>query len=357
MLTPRPDSPAVAALIEHPEGRRALVARNHPDFATAQAALDLVQQARVHRVRRPDRASRWAMLALEAAARVKGQMGARITALACVEDGNARRLLGEWELSEERFAAAHQALAGLEEGGELLELRIVEASLAIQREEWIRAWDLLQAATVQAERCGDRSAMYRATIKRGIACKERRHYEVAVDLFLAARELAGDERHVRRMECMHNILATYADAGWLEEGLALWGAMEPHYRALEDPHLETRGRWVWGRLLRSLHPGAAAPVLQRVRADLIAENHAWETAEALCDEATAWIAAGEPLRVLELVTVAQAAFGALGLEKRAARAAGLFRLAANLGTVRAICQVRELMRARRTTPPPRSGRT
>ena len=333
-------------LATHPQERRVIMIREGRRYRGIEAAAGLLAKARGHRVDRPDRASRWAALAWLAAEGLPGVEGARLRALAAAEDGNAQRLCGHWRSAESRFALAHSQLGtGMEP--ERLEVQLLEASLATQREQWIRVWTLLQSATETARRLGDSGALYRALSKRGIACTDTGHYVEAVRLFVEAVEVAED-RPALRLEALHNAVAVYAEAGWPRDGMERYQRIAPYYSTL-GPLWQGRAAWLRGRLEGQLgrHDESAASL--RAARETIAEHRRyWELAEILCDEAEAMISAGQVEGVAELAGVARQAFEAVGLGRRAARAAGLMRSAAAMGGFRAIATVRGLLRDRRT---------
>lgn len=312
------------------------------------AAESYLAQARRYRVERPDRASRWASYAWIAAEGLAGPDGQGLRALAAAEDANARRLLGDWPAAESKIRLAHSQLRpGMD--AQRLEVSLLEASLAIDREQWVRAWDRLQWSTDMARQRGDPEALYRAMSKRGIACTTVGRYSEAMTLFCTARQVAG-HRYDLRLEALHNLLGVYAAAGWPRDGLRFLEVIEPLY-ADAPAILVGRRWWLEGRLLcQAGQPLDGAARLRDAR-QVIAEHHRYaELAEVVCDEAEAWLQAGEPGETMELARVAEKAFAAVGLARQASRAAGLLRCAGVMAGGLAISAVRTLLRARRTAP-------
>lgn len=336
-------------LAVHPQPRRVMLVRQRRVYATPERAESLLAEARRHRLDRPDRASRWAGLAWMAAERVGGVEGLRLQALAAAEDGNARRLLGQWRRAESLYRLAWSRLPE-RGGGEELEILLLEASLAIQRETWARAWDLLHRATRLAEARGDPDGLFRARTKCGLASKEAGRYVQALEYLRDARDVAPTPGE--RVHALHNGVVVYADAGWWRDGLAYSEVLGPYYQAL-GPLWSARGDWLRGRLAgQAGRWELAADCLRRARVAIEAHCRYWETAEVLCDEAEASLRAGRVEEVGELAYIAAEAFRAIGLERRARRAAGLLRVAGTVEGARALVVLRGMLRARRTSAPP-----
>lgn len=336
---------AVEALAPHPYQRRTLLVRNQRRFATPDCVFELLSEARRHRIDGPDRARRWAHLAWIAAERSPWEGRRRLQALAAAELGNALRLLGDWPSSIAHFRLAQSLAVGCP--AEQMEVDILHASLLIQQERWVECWDRLQRASDAAG--DDQGARYRIASKRGIAAKECGRFLDALELFREARELAGEP--AERLAAMHNAVTVYADAGWWADGLDLYRRMEPHHPTMGELWCGRAG-WLHGRLLHQAGDAdAAARELQRARETVERYCRYWDLAEIVCDEADAWLAAGRPEEVVELAVVAETAFRAVGLEKRAARAAGLLRAAGVVEGARAVLVVREMLRARRVATP------
>lgn len=340
-------------LAVHPQARRIILVRERRVYATTERAEGLLAEARRHRLDRPERATRWASLAWMAGERVGGPEGAQVMALAAAEDANARRLLGQWRRAESLFRLAWSQLP-TRGGPAELEILLLESSLAIQREQWVRAWDDLQRATELATALGDLAAMYRALSKRAIACKETGGYVEALELLRDARDMAPDG--AERIRSLHNAVVVYCDAGWWRDGLRHSDSLQPHY-AMLGSLWRARGDWLRGRLLGGADDwDRAARRLTRARMEIATHSRYWETAEVLCDEAEALLRAGRVERVRGLADVAVVAFQAIGLEGRADRAAGLLRVAGTAEGARAMLVLRQMLRARRIGAPPGASR-
>lgn len=340
---------AIRLLEGHPAGRQAIIAGNHPGLHSEGAVREILDRARSYRSELPVEASRWAMLAWSAALRVQTPAGPELQALALAEDGNARRLLGQWDRAEDRFRRAEELLADRPDTPAALEISLLISSLAIQREQWPRALAALDKSARLAQALGDDGALCRSLLKRGIALSELGEYAQAIEACLEARTVAGPSRPVERLRALHNAAVIYVDGGWYEAALAVHRGIERYY-ADAPPHLQAQGVWLRGRIDCGLDRWIEGAQRFAVARELLAAgSYHWELSELLCDEAEAYLRIGRVGEVLALAGVAAAAYRAMGLAGRARRAASLFRAAAGgMGAIAALAAARRMLRAQRS---------
>lgn len=340
------DTEAVTLLRDHPRARRVMIADQYRRLHTDEAARGLLAEARGYRSARPDRAREWARLAWHSACRLTGDNGRGLQALALAEDGNACRLLGLWRRAGDRLGLAEDRVAVEPESEAALEVRLLVASYAIQAEQWMRALDALADATRLANAHQDRDALYRATLKRGIAAKEMGRYADAVDLCREARRIAGPEQWHQRLVALHNGVTALVDAGMYGDAAETLRVMAPQYQRAPQP-AKARRLWLEGRIAGGLGRwGEACRALREARLGMVEGAHYWEAAELVADEAEALFHEGRLGEVFALAEASLGMFESMGLERQAERAAQRLRLAA-AGMVGAITSFRRLLRQQR----------
>ena len=340
-------SSAVHLLEDHPKLRRVMLAGHHARLHTEEAVRELLAHTAALRSEHPRQAGEWAMLAWQAATHLRTAAAPGLQAISLAEEGNAGRLLGQWSRAEMRFARALELVEGSPPGLAAMEVHLLLASLAIQREQWARALASLEVAQPVADGLADSGARTRVLFKRAFVERGLKRYREAVAADLAAWRIAGPERPVEQLRALHNVTVTYADGGWPEAAREIQAGIAPWYN--EAPHhLQAEGLWLRGRIACGLGSwDEGAEHLHAARCMLETRGYYWELAEILCDEAEAYLRIGRLTEVLELAPVAEAAHRAIGLEHRARRAASLLRAAAGGRALLALTTLRRHLREQR----------
>jgi tetratricopeptide (TPR) repeat protein len=271
-------------LLEHPDGRRQWIVRNHPRFQTWGLFELLLKRSHELNFQDPAAGEGLALLALEITEQLEGFGEERLEdfrARSWASVANARRVRSDLRGSEEAFAIAFSHLSrGAGEPMERAVLLDLKASLLRAQRRFPEAIRLLNRAIRIFRQLGESHRAGRSLINMSIVHRYAGEPGKAIPLLYQALELIDASREPRLLlVAWNNLVDDLADGEQFMEAQKLLTKARPLYRQFPHPWFQNRRRWVEGRIARGLgqHQDAEA-LLLRARDGFLAEDAAYDTA-------------------------------------------------------------------------------
>lgn len=297
-------------LMAHRNERRLLILENHPRFHTWGLLELLIDRARDTGHADPAGGEELGDLALRLADRLDADLyGAEriedLRARAWAGIGNARRVRSDLRGAEVAIA---RALAHLSRGtGDLLERAIVldlRASLLRAQRRFDQALRLSQRAFTIFLDYGDTHRAGRVLLNMGNVHHAAGTPEKGIPLLYRAIELIDPNEEPFVVLCIwHNLIDDLAEAGRYLEAHSLLARAGGIYRRFPDVPVQSRRKWVQGKIARGLGRSSEAEALfLAAREGFLEAGISYETALVSLDLAALY---AEKRRTAELKALAQ----------------------------------------------------
>jgi tetratricopeptide (TPR) repeat protein len=298
----------VAKLLRRSLSQQLLLVRNSAVFSSLSLCDRLVAESWERRLDDPRRSCELAQLAVEVADRVDpDRYGAALVedlrARAWVGLANAHRVLSDFAGAETalRRAAAHLS-RGTGNPVERAGMLDIEASLRSSQHRDEEAEGLLNRAIAIYRRAGDRHALGRALIKKGLVRGYLDDPETEIVLVREGLALIDAEAEPRLVViAWHNLILALHHQGHSREALALLGRARPLYLRIGDRNVLVRFQWLEGTLAQALGRAEQAEgCFREVRRVYIDQGLAIETALVSLELAGLLVDQGRRREVMEL---------------------------------------------------------
>ena len=288
----------LSELLEHPEGRRQWIVRNHPRFQTWGLFELLIKRSHEQNFQDPAAGEGLALLALEITDQLKGFSEERLEdfrARAWSSIGNARRVRSDLRSAEEAFVIAFSHLSrGSGEPMERAVLLDLKASLLRAQRRFGGALKLLSRAIRIFRHLGERHRAGRSLVNMSIVHRYAGEAERAIPLLYEALELIDVSREPRLLlAAWNNLIDDLADNEQFMEAKRLLARARPLYRQFPQPWVQNRRRWVEGRIARGIGQiENAETLLLKARDGFLAEGAAYDLALVSLDLASLYAEQG-----------------------------------------------------------------
>ncbi len=337
----RAEAPALLQELERrPPARQRLLVQNRRRFHTWGLVEHLLEESYRARFDDPERSRHLAELGLAAAESLDPDRYAAapredLQARAWAFLGNARRLLadlqGAWEALDRARSHLDRGTGNPLERARLLR---IEAALASDRGDFVRAAQLLERVIARYDRARERHLAGRTRINQGLYRGYAGDFSGAIRRIREGlRDIDGEREPRLVLLAHHNLILFLAESGRLGEARALLARSRPLYQEAGDPITLARLAWLEGKIALALAQWQEAEAhLEAARRTLAEESKGLEAAMASLDLAACFLEQGKTRETRRLAEEMIAVFRACDLEREATAALIVFLDAARLET-------------------------
>jgi len=283
----RAEAPALfSELSQHAPEKRPLLVRNSQRFHTWGLCELLLRQSEEQTFRNAAMEESLAALALE----IMDRLDPSYYGAGAIEDlrarawayiANARRVKADFRGAEEAFALASASLKrGTLEPMDRAVLLDLRASLLRAQRRFDKALSLLHRAARIFLNLGERNLAGQVFVKIATVHSIAGEPERSIPFLYEALALIDHSREQRLLlSAWHNLVNSLADSGRFMEAQKLLAKTRPLYRQFLQPAVQSRLKWVEGKIACGLgQKEQAETLLLAARAGFLTEGTAYETA-------------------------------------------------------------------------------